>query len=130
MSELKPSGVFGSKPIVTPLEAAHQYVDLYRAVGVEEYQDIIEQGKFRCVEGHTSVKYFGRNLKETIDFANKDINLHAVAVFQTRIKKTVLDELGDTTPLDINIFPSGTVVIHQEDMDVFYLNSTKPKWAY
>ena len=41
--------------------------DIYRAVGVEEYYDIMDTGRFRGVDGSLVAKEFGNDFNETLD---------------------------------------------------------------
>ena len=58
--------------------------DLYRAVGVEEYEDIMNYHVFRGAENGMSLsaKEFGNSFEETLDFANCRINSDKVAIIK------------------------------------------------
>ena len=94
-------------------------VSLYRAVGVVEFNSIMESRRFTLRPNGLESKYFGKRLDETIDFANKVFNVHVVAIVEATICKDVLDGIGDFTKVDTYVFKSGTVEIHKEQLDEF-----------
>ena len=94
-------------------------ISLYRAVGLEEYYDIIQNKKFAVLPNWVNVKYFGLDFKETLSFANKNINIGIVAVFEVKIARSILDKIGDFTHVDPFIFKSGTVEIPEIYVDKF-----------
>lgn len=67
--------------------------DIYRAVSLEEYEDIMRTGKFRGVEGSLAAKEFGNDFNETLIFADKPINVDKVAVIKVTIPENVYDQL-------------------------------------
>ena len=94
-------------------------VKLYRAVGFEEYDKLSDGEKFSILEGGVNVKYFGRNLEETIIFANKNINKGLIAIFEVEIENSILLSIGEFVAVDTFIFKSGTVEIHEEHLQEF-----------
>ena len=94
-------------------------ISLYRAVGAEEFYDIIQTKRFSVLPNWVNVKYFGLDFKETLSFANKNINLGIVAIFEVRVPKNILIETGDFTHVDPFIFKSGTVEIPEIYLDKF-----------
>ena len=93
--------------------------NLYRAVGIEEYYDITRTKKFAVLPNWVNVKYFGLNFEETLLFANKNVNIGIVAIFEVKIAKDVLLKTGDFTRVDTFIFKSGTVEIPGEYLEEF-----------
>ena len=93
--------------------------DIYRAVGVEEYEDIMSTGRFRGIEGKTlAAKGFGNDFYETLEFANKSINKDKVAIIKVTIPQSVYDQLNYMN-LDASIFKSGTPVVEPDMLDFF-----------
>jgi hypothetical protein len=94
-------------------------ISIYRAVGQEECYSIIQTGLFSLSDASAGVKYFGLDFSETVDFSCRDINRHVFAVMEVIISKSVLHDIGDFTYVDTFIFKTGTVIIHEEDLDKF-----------
>ena len=94
-------------------------VCLYRAVGADEYSAIIRTNRFAVLDNGLHVKHFGLSYEETLDFANKDINIDVVAVFEVIIGKEALKIVGDFTHVDPYIFKSGTVEISADHLAGF-----------
>lgn len=93
--------------------------DIYRAVDIDEYEDIISTGKFRGIEGKTlAAKEFGNDFDETLIFANKFINKDKVAIIKITIPKNVYEQLNHMN-LDASIFISGTPVVEPDMLDFF-----------
>ena len=76
--------------------------------------------QFRPGPRSAEVKYFGRDFHETLKFA--DWTPDASAIIEVKIPKSILDEIGNFTPLDSTIFRKGTVMIEPENLDVFNKN--------
>ena len=92
---------------------------IYRAVGVDEYEDIMLNGKFRGIEGKTlAAKEFGNDFYEMLEFANKTINKDKVAIIKVTIPQNVYGQLNHMN-LDISIFKSGTPVVEPDMLDFF-----------
>jgi hypothetical protein len=94
-------------------------ITLYRAVGTAEYYSIMDTNKFETCIGMTEVKYFALNLKEIIVYADKSYITDVVAIFEIVVKRTTIERIGDFTHVDPSIFKSGTVIIHEADIDEF-----------
>ena len=94
-------------------------ITLYRAVGAEEYYSIMDTNKFATCSGMTEVKYFALDFQETAEYADKSYNTDVVAVFEIVAIRSALERIGDFTHVDPSIFKTGTVIIHEEDIDEF-----------
>ena len=94
-------------------------VKLYRAVGFAEFTSIMDTGRFSLRPHGLESKYFGLNFNETLDFSNKVFNVHVVAIIETSVTESVLNTIGDFTKVDITVFKSGTVEIHEEHLSAF-----------
>ena len=94
--------------------------DIYRAVSPEELDDIFATGGFRArLDGRSfQAKEFGNSFDETLDFANKPINLDKVAIVKVTIPENVYNQLHHMN-LDRAIFKSGTPVVEPEMLDMF-----------
>ena len=94
-------------------------VFLYRAVGDKEYYSIMQTAKFSCLPGGVGVKYFGRDIGDTIRFAEKTINNNTVAVVEVEVSRDVVERIGDFVSVDPFLFKHGTVEIWESDLDEF-----------
>ena len=96
--------------------------DIYRAVGVDEYYDIMSTKSFRGIEGKTmAAKEFGNSFSETLDFANRSINIDKVAIIKVTIPESVYNRLNHMS-LDPAIFKSGTPVVEPHMLEYFNRN--------
>ena len=94
--------------------------DIYRAVSPEEFDDIFATGGFRARPDGRSfqAKEFGNSFDETLEFANKPINLDKAAIVKVTIPENVYNQLHHMN-LDRAIFKSGTPVVEPEMLDMF-----------
>jgi hypothetical protein len=92
-------------------------VDLYRAVGPEEFADVMSNNGFALRAGMMEVKQFGRNLNEIIQLADEIVK-DAAAVIRVRVPRRLLDLL-DQTPVDEFILKSGTVTVTRDTLRLF-----------
>jgi len=92
---------------------------LFRAVGFEEFYSIMQSNKFSVQPDGTHVKYFGVDPGETLEFANKIINIDVVAVIEVGVLEDTLKRIGDFINVDPFLFKSGTVEIHVEYLEEF-----------
>ena len=90
---------------------------LYRAVGPDEFYQIMETGTFEVTPKGLQAKQFGLNLQQTINFAERYPDL--AAVVEVKIPQEVLDKVGDFQSVDRFIFKDGTVTIHADKLDEF-----------
>ncbi|MDQ0418984.1 hypothetical protein J2Z48_003209, partial [Croceifilum oryzae] len=102
-------------------------VDLYRAVGAGEYHDIMKTGQFRSGRNSLEGKQFGKNLDETLKFA--DFATDTVAIMKVTIPQKVFKQL-DHTHVDPFIFKSGTATVHQDMYKTFNNSFVKIEHAY
>ncbi|MDE7368038.1 MAG: PKD domain-containing protein, partial [Lachnospiraceae bacterium] len=85
--------------------------DIYRAVGPEEFDEIMETGEFRGISCRSMLtKEFGNNFDETLTFANSSINSDKAAIIRVTITEDVYNQL-DHMYLDTGIFKSGTTIV-------------------
>jgi len=94
-------------------------VNLYRAMGADEFEAVMLTKQFALHKNKAEVKYFGLAFDETLQFANKAFNVDLVAVVEVSISKAVLDRIGDFTHVDPYLFKCGTVEIQPENLDEF-----------
>lgn len=99
------------------VEVSEELTTLYRAVGPEEFYNVMETGKFSVIPQGLQAKQFGLSLEQTINFAEKYPDL--AAVIEVKVPKSVADKLGDLTHVDRFIFKDGTLTIHVEDLEEF-----------
>jgi hypothetical protein len=96
-------------------------VEIYRAVGPNEYADIVATNRFRASgRGSLDAKQFGISLIETKLFSSSAFNrakdMHVVAA---KIRRSDLNRLADFTRVDEFMFKGGTVTIQPENLDDF-----------
>ena len=96
-----------------------EVINLYRAMGAEEFENVMLLKQFFIHKSKAEVKYFGLDFDETLQFANKAFNMDLVAVVEVAISKAVIDKIGDFTHVDPFLFKSGTVEIQPEELDEF-----------
>ena len=94
--------------------------EIYRAVSPEEYDDIFTTKGFRARPDGRSfqAKEFGNNFEETLEFANKSINIYKAAIIKVTIPENVYNQLEHMN-LDHAIFKSGTPVVEPEMLERF-----------
>jgi len=92
---------------------------IYRAVGEDEYLELMNTNQFAVLDGGVDVKYFGMDLNETIEFANKRVNRHVVAIFEVLLPLAKLNKLGDFTDVDPFLFKNGSVEIAADNLNEF-----------
>ena len=103
--------------------------NIYRAVGADEYQDIMSTHKFRGIEGTFAAKEFGNSFDETLTFANKSINKDKVAIIKVTIPENIYNQLHHME-LDAYIFKSGTPIVEPDMLDVFNKNIIRIEHVY
>jgi len=97
------------------IEGGNNTKDIYRAVGVDEYYDIMLTKQFRGIEGKTlAAKEFGNDFVETLEFANKSINRDKAAIIKVTIPENIYH-----MNLDSSIFNSGTPVVEPDMLRLF-----------
>jgi hypothetical protein len=95
-------------------------VRLFRAVSSDEFYSIMQSKKFALLSDKTtSVKYFGVDYNETVEFANKIQLIDIVAVVEVGVLHDTLLQIGDFTHVDTFLFKKGTVIIQEENLDDF-----------
>lgn len=90
------------------LNTSNSYVELYRAVGVDEYADINSTGIFRPSPSGFNSKQVGFSMDEVLKLSNDFPD--SVAIFEVKIPKEVFIKL-DFNPVDIAILKSGSVTV-------------------
>ncbi|MDE6761314.1 MAG: hypothetical protein K2J90_11640 [Lachnospiraceae bacterium] len=104
-------------------------VDMYRAVGVDEYEDIMSNGKLRGTTGTLAAKQFGNDFDETLNWAGKSINNDKVAIIKVTIPKELYNRLNHME-LDSWEFPSGTVTVEPEMLEEFNNSIISIEYVY
>ena len=92
---------------------------LYRAVGESELHLLERTMQFAVLEGGLQVKHFGLNYEETLDFADNEINIDLVAIFEVAVITDTLRKVGEFINVDPSIFISGTVEVQAEHLAEF-----------
>ena len=119
-SAYKDSGLGNGNDPWRSYESGTGTKDIYRAVSPEEFDDIFATGGFRARPDGRSfqAKEFGNSFDETLEFANKPINLDKAAIVKVTIPENVYNQLHHMN-LDRAIFKSGTPVVEPEMLDMF-----------
>lgn len=111
----------GTKSLITSGNKAEDVskdlTTLFRAVGPEEFYDVIKTGKFSVTPQGLQAKQFGLSFDETLKFADKYSDIGAI--IEVKIPTEQLNKLADFTQVDKFIFKSGTVTIHVDKLDDF-----------
>jgi hypothetical protein len=94
-----------------------EITSIYRAVGPQEYYNVLDSGKFSRIAQALQAKQFGVGLQDTINFAERYSDI--AAVLEVKIPKTILDKVGDFTHVDTRIFKNGTISIQPYNLDEF-----------
>jgi len=115
------SKLYGSVSIEKDAEGfvTEEEVSLFRAIGESEFYSVMRTKQFSFWRRSAKVKYFAKNLEETIKFANKAFTTDIVAVLEIIVRKDILVRIGDFTNVDTTLFRTGTVEIHPEHLDEF-----------
>lgn len=120
---------YGKSGVNSEYEGGRGTKDIYRAVGVDEFYDIMDTGRFRGVDGSLAAKEFGNDFNETLDFANRSINRDKVAIIKVTIPEDVYNQLNHMN-LDAPIFKSGTPVVEPNMLEYFNNSILNIKHAY
>lgn len=94
-------------------------VSLYRAIGESEFYSVMRTNKFGFWSRSARVKYFANSFDEALMFANKAFATDIVAVLEIRVRKDILEQIGDFTNVDTTLFRNGTVEIQVEHLEEF-----------
>ena len=96
-------------------------VSIYRAVGYEEYHDIMKDKQFRFAKNTLEVKEFGNYSDETLKFANHAINKDKVAIIKVTLPQETYLKL-EHLKLDNFWFKGGTPVVNADMLGEFNKN--------
>lgn len=101
--------------IAKMLNTSEGYVDLYRAVGADEYTDIINTKKFNIKPDGSGYegKQFGFNMNEILKLSDQFDD--SVAIFRARVSKKTFTEL-DFREVDIHVLKSGNATVKLGNM--------------
>ncbi len=113
------------------IEGGSRTKDIYRAVSSEEYDDILATRGFRARPDGRSfqAKEFENSFDETLEFANKPINLDKAAIVKVTVPENVYSQLNHMN-LDHAIFKSGTPVVEPEMLDMFNKSIISIEYAF
>ncbi|WP_243156520.1 hypothetical protein [Clostridium sp. C8-1-8] len=98
------------------LNTSDSYVELYRAVGVDEFADIKSTGIFRPSPSGFASKQFGFSMDEILKLSNNFPD--SVAIFKAKIPKKVFIQL-DFNPVDTAILKSGNTTVQGDVLKIF-----------
>jgi RHS repeat-associated protein len=99
--------------------AAEDTVDLYRAVGVREYNAVTKSGKFMPAANSLEGRQFARSFDEALRYADTDSS--KVAIFKATIARGALDAFDFSKSIDPFIFKNGVVTVQPGlQSDIFH----------
>jgi RHS repeat-associated protein len=99
-----------------------ELVDLYRSVGVREYESIMQNKAFLPGGNSLEGRQFAKTLDEALNYADTDLS--KVAVIKTQVPKSVVDQLDFTKSIDPHIFKNGVITV-QPDKSALFNESLK-----
>lgn len=99
------------------LEGAEKTVDLYRAVGVREFNDVMARKVFQAAQDSMTSRQFGLTLEEALKFADGDPT--KVAILKATVPESLLPELHFSKSIDPHIFKSGVITVYPEMQPLF-----------
>ncbi|MEO7003276.1 MAG: hypothetical protein ABI068_15795, partial [Ktedonobacterales bacterium] len=110
----------GSQVASSSGSSGNNTIDLYRSVGVREYQSITSTGGFQPGGNSLEARQFVLSQDEALAFAARDVS--KVAVFRATIQASALDAFDFSTTIDTSIFPQGVVTVQPgEQSEIFHL---------
>ena len=99
------------------LVAADKTVDLYRAVGVREFENVMANKAFIPGGNSMSARQFSFSLDEAIKFADADPS--KVAIIKATVPESLLPKLDFSKTIDPFIFKKGVITVHPEMQPAF-----------
>lgn len=99
------------------ISAAEKTVDLYRAVGVREFNDVMANKVFQGAGNSMSARQFGFTMEEALKFANADPS--KVAILKATVPESILPKLDFSKTIDSFIFKNGVITVHPEMQPLF-----------
>ncbi|WP_375504210.1 polymorphic toxin-type HINT domain-containing protein, partial [uncultured Jatrophihabitans sp.] len=85
--------------------ATSETVDLYRAVGVREYDSVMSSGRFAPNANSLEGRQFANTMQEAIYYADTDVT--KVAILRARVDRSALDGVDFSRSIDPFIFRNG-----------------------
>jgi hypothetical protein len=101
------AGISSVLPNPSPL--SRETVDLYRAVGIREYESIMKNKAFLPGTNSLEGRQFAMTLEEALEYANIDPN--KVAIIKATVDKNVLQYLDFSKTIDTFIFKNGVITV-------------------
>ena len=113
-------GVVATVGVSAELQAAEKTVDIYRAVGVREFEDVMANQAFRAGTNSMEARQFALTLEDALAYAETDLS--KVAILKATIPEAVLEMFEFSRNIDVMIFKSGVVTVQPELLEL--LNSS------
>jgi hypothetical protein len=104
-------------------EESAKTTDLYRAVGVKEYNSIIKNKAFLPGGASLEGRQFAFTEDEALAYADKDLS--KVAIFKVTVNSSVLPSLDIQYTIDTPIFPNGVVTVQPSQSEIFRQNTLR-----
>ncbi|WP_175941838.1 hypothetical protein [Burkholderia pyrrocinia] len=117
------------KQAVGKVLATADTITVYRAVSPEEFNSIMQTGKFSFTSGANEMKQFGFNLNEVMAYANTAPEY--AAIIKANIPASVIGKFGVSYSIDPFIFKSGVLSVMKENqLNIFNSFVTNVGHAY
>lgn len=104
------ASVRGDVVAANTARAADDTIDLYRAVGVREYESVMSTGRFTPAANSLEGRQFALSLDEALAYADTDLS--KVAILRATVSRSGVEGVADfSTRIDPFIFRSGVYTI-------------------
>ena len=105
------------------VSGSDELVDLYRAVGVREFNGTMNSTPKEFLSGGSDrLLQFGLSLEDTLKFTNFDLT--KVAILKAQVPKKVVNQLDFSDTIDPFIFKKGVITV-QPEMETIFNKSIK-----
>ena len=107
----------GDVKIILKNNYKSETVDLYRAIGIREYQSIIENKAFVSGANSLEGRQFAFSESEALKYADTDFS--KVVIVKATIPKDILNSFDFSKNIDPNIFKNGVITVQPESNTLF-----------
>ena len=119
-------GTGGNCPTGPPPPA--ETTDLYRAVGVREFNDVMANQAFKAGGNSLEARQFATTLEEALKYADTDPT--KVAILKATVPTDILSKLEFSKSIDPHIFKNGVFTVQPEVQPLFNQSIQSIKHAY
>jgi RHS repeat-associated protein len=93
-------------------KVAEETVDVFRAVGVREFEDVAANQAFRAGGNSLEARQFALTLEDALAYANTDLS--KVAILKATLPASLLSAFEFSRDIDVMIFRSGVITVQPE----------------